>query len=115
MSVTVAVAYVLHKTPYVFPIVGARKVEQFLASLEGLNISLSDEHIKQIEDTVPFDLGFPSNFIVSHQVKPAIEISIESIGLQGVGTDYPFMYKSAGNFDAWPLPQPIRPAPAASQ
>ncbi|KAJ8489739.1 hypothetical protein ONZ45_g13463 [Pleurotus djamor] len=57
----VAIAYVMHKAPYVFPIVGGRKVEQLKANIEALSISLSDEQIKYLESVVPFDLGFPGN------------------------------------------------------
>ena len=60
----VAIAYLLQKTPYVFPIIGGRKVEHLLANVEALKVSLSEEQIKEIESVVPFDPGFPSNFIV---------------------------------------------------
>lgn len=65
MGPTVAIAYLLQKTPYVFPIVGGRKVEHLLANIEALSVALADDHIKQIEDAVPFDVGFPGNMIVS--------------------------------------------------
>ncbi|OJT14736.1 Aryl-alcohol dehydrogenase [NADP(+)] [Trametes pubescens] len=86
----VAIAYLLQKTPYVFPIVGGRKVEHLLANIEALSVVLAPEHIKQIEGVVPFDVGFPSNMI-------------------GDGTDYWFGFKAAGNFDPWPLQEAIRP------
>jgi aryl-alcohol dehydrogenase-like predicted oxidoreductase len=35
----VAIAYLMHKTPYVFPIIGGRKVEQLEANLESLAIT----------------------------------------------------------------------------
>jgi aryl-alcohol dehydrogenase-like predicted oxidoreductase len=54
----------MQKTPYVFPIVGARKTEHLLANLEALNISLMPEQIQRIESVVPFDLGFPGNIVV---------------------------------------------------
>ena len=60
----VAIAYLMQKAPYVFPIVGGRKVEHLLANLEALDISLSDEQINYLESILPFDLGFPSGFIV---------------------------------------------------
>lgn len=61
----VAIAYVMQKTPYVFPIIGGRKVEHFQANLEALEIVLTPEHIKYLESVVPFDLGFPFTMIVS--------------------------------------------------
>ena len=60
-----AIAYVMQKTPYVFPILGGRKVEQLYANFEALDIALTPEHIKKLEAALPFDLGFPSKFIVS--------------------------------------------------
>lgn len=60
-----AIAYLLQKTPYVFPIVGGRKVEHLHANIEALSVVLTPEHIKQIEGVVPFDVGFPGNMIVS--------------------------------------------------
>ena len=60
----VAIAYVLQKAPFVFPIIGGRKVEQLHANIEALNISLSPEQIAFLESVVPFDLGFPGNMIV---------------------------------------------------
>jgi diketogulonate reductase-like aldo/keto reductase len=55
----------MQKTPYVFPIIGGRKIENLKANLEALDLTLGDEQIKELESVVPFDLGFPSNFIVS--------------------------------------------------
>ena len=59
-----AIAYLMQKAPYVFPIVGGRKVEHLLSNLEALDISLGDEEIKKLENVIPFDPGFPSTFIV---------------------------------------------------
>ena len=61
----VAIAYVMQKTPYVFPILGGRKVEHLEANIEALDVALSDEQVKYIESVLPFDRGFPHNFIVS--------------------------------------------------
>ena len=61
----VAIAYVMQKTPYVFPIIGGRKIEHLMANIEALKISLSDEQIKYLENVIPFDPGFPSTMIVS--------------------------------------------------
>jgi len=61
----VAIAYLMQKTAYVFPIIGGRKVEHLLANVEALSIVLTDEHIKYIESVVDFDPGFPNTMIVS--------------------------------------------------
>lgn len=61
----VALAYVMQKTPFVFPIVGGRKVEHLLSNIEALDISLSEDQITYLESILPFDVGFPNNFVVS--------------------------------------------------
>ena len=55
----------MQKTTHVFPIIGGRKVEHLMANIEALKIALSDEQIKYLESILPFDQGFPNNFIVS--------------------------------------------------
>ncbi|KAF8814301.1 Aldo/keto reductase [Phlegmacium glaucopus] len=60
---SVAIAYLMQKTPYVFPIIGGRKVEHLLANLEALEISLNNDQIKYLESVVPFDPGFPTSMI----------------------------------------------------
>ncbi|VDB94286.1 unnamed protein product [Peniophora sp. CBMAI 1063] len=87
----VAVAYVLQKTPYVFPIIGGRKVEHLLENLEALEVALTPEHIKEIESVVPFDLGFPHSMI-GHEGDAPIPLMLTS-----------------GHYDQWPLPQVITP------
>jgi hypothetical protein len=61
----VAIAYHLHKTPYVFPIVGGRKVENLQKNLETLEITLSKEQMVLLESVLPFDVGFP-NWLIVH-------------------------------------------------
>jgi len=55
----VAIAYVMHKAPYVFPIVGGRKVEHLHDNIKALSISLTPEQIEYLESQLPFDPGFP--------------------------------------------------------
>ncbi|OJJ61222.1 hypothetical protein ASPSYDRAFT_43141 [Aspergillus sydowii CBS 593.65] len=59
----VAIAYLLHKTPYVFPVVGQRKIEHLKANVEALGIELSKDDMDKIDTAVPFNPGFPMNFI----------------------------------------------------
>lgn len=61
----IAIAYVMQKTPYVFPIIGGRKVEHLMANVQTLTISLSDEQMKYLESIIPFSPGFPYTLIVS--------------------------------------------------
>ena len=60
---SVALAYVMQKAPYVFPIVGGRKIDHLKGNIEGLSLQLSDEEIKEIEGANAFDIGFPLNFL----------------------------------------------------
>jgi aryl-alcohol dehydrogenase-like predicted oxidoreductase len=60
---SIALAYIMHKTPYVFPIVGGRNIEHFKSNIEALSLDLSQEEIEEIEGAVPFDIGYPMNFL----------------------------------------------------
>ncbi|KAK7413923.1 putative aryl-alcohol dehydrogenase aad14 [Neonectria punicea] len=63
-SVTaIALAYVMAKTPYVFPLVGGRKVEHLKDNIQALKIKLTDQQIEYLESIKPFDIGFPNTFI----------------------------------------------------
>ncbi|PBK87969.1 Aldo/keto reductase [Armillaria gallica] len=86
----VAIAYVMHKTPYVFPIIGGRKVEHLEANLKALDISLSKEQIEYLESIIPFDPGFPTTMI-------------------GDGSSYSILLASAAKMAKQPGLQPITP------
>ncbi|KAA8903436.1 aryl-alcohol dehydrogenase-like protein [Sphaerosporella brunnea] len=60
---SVALAYIMHKYPYVYPIVGGRTVEHLKGNIEALSLELTDEEIDAIEAAVPFDVGFPMNMM----------------------------------------------------
>ncbi|KAF2205477.1 Aldo/keto reductase [Delitschia confertaspora ATCC 74209] len=60
---SVALAYVIRKQPYVFPIVGGRKVEHLKGNIEALSLELSDEEVDEIEKESGFEIGFPMSFI----------------------------------------------------
>ena len=59
----VALAYVMQKTPNVFPIIGGRKVEHLKENIQSLSLKLSDEQIKYLESQTEFSLGFPGEFV----------------------------------------------------
>ncbi|KAG9229665.1 NADP-dependent oxidoreductase domain-containing protein [Amylocarpus encephaloides] len=46
---SIALAYVLHKAPYVFPLVGGRKVDHLKSNFEALEIELSEEEMAKID------------------------------------------------------------------
>jgi len=88
----------MHKAPYVFPIIGGRKVEHLHANIEALDIALTDEQIKELESVVPFDLGFPTGFFVS-PMPPRLLYFCSNI-LQGNGTSpNNFIVTSTANFE----------------
>jgi len=86
----VAIAYVMQKVPYCFPIIGGRKIEHLMSNVEALDISLSPEQIAFLESVLPFDPGFPNTMI-------------------GDGTQPSRLIGSAAHLDRTPLLQPIRP------
>lgn len=104
----VAIAYVMQKTPYVFPIIGGRKVEHFHANLEALDIALTPGHIAFLETILPFSKGVPYNVFVSG-LRCGHPTSYSNV-LQGDGDNYNVFYKSAGHSDKWPVQQAIRPS-----
>lgn len=60
---SVALAYVMHKTSYVFPIIGGRKVEHLKANIQALSLKLTQEDLQEIDSAVKFDPGFPNDFL----------------------------------------------------
>lgn len=98
---SVALAYVMQKTPYVFPIVGGRKIEHLKGNIEALSLELTTQEIEEIENAVPFDVGFPSTML------------FEMFGQQKYKThmstgDMPLV-KAAGHIIDVPKQQPIKP------
>jgi aryl-alcohol dehydrogenase-like predicted oxidoreductase len=60
---SVALAYVLHKAPYVFPICGGRSLEQLKENIEAVGLDSDEGDMEEIESAAPFELGFPFNLI----------------------------------------------------
>jgi aryl-alcohol dehydrogenase-like predicted oxidoreductase len=65
-TTSIALAYVMHKAPYVFPIVGGRKIEHLKGNIEGLGVELTDEEIDEIENAAPFKVGFPLSMLFEY-------------------------------------------------
>ncbi|KAF8975143.1 hypothetical protein BGZ46_009389 [Entomortierella lignicola] len=89
---SIALAYVMHKTPYVFPIVGGRKLEHLKGNIAALSISLSEEDMREIDSAYEFDPGFPHTFLGGTLHR----------GLQPRGAYTPedvFLTEMSGNFD----------------
>ena len=60
---SIAMAYVMQKAPYVFPLVGGRKVEHIKSNIDALKIDLTEEDIAKIDAAYRFDPGFPHTFL----------------------------------------------------
>ncbi|GAA5820399.1 hypothetical protein JCM11251_005610 [Rhodosporidiobolus azoricus] len=59
----IALAYVLQKAPYVFPIIGGRKVEHLEGNIPALDVVLTDKEISTIENAYEFEHGFVADFL----------------------------------------------------
>ncbi|KAH4044830.1 hypothetical protein HBI73_167040 [Parastagonospora nodorum] len=93
---SVALAYVMHKSPYVFPIVGGRKIAHLQSNIKALGLRLTAEEIHEIDDAYGFEMGFPHSFL-SHT----------NAAMRGP-EDNIFM-NNFGHFDYVEGPKPIPP------
>jgi len=59
----VAVNWVRQQAGLMIPIVGARTNEQLRQNLECLDHSLSDEHLRRLDEISRIELGFPHDFL----------------------------------------------------
>ncbi|MCJ1472313.1 hypothetical protein MMC13_000960 [Lambiella insularis] len=96
---SVALAYVMHKAPYMFPVCGGRKVEHLQGNIEALGVALSAEEMREIEDAGDYSAGFPHNMLQNM--------------LQGMGGAWGpedvVMSKAGGTVDLVERPKPIAP------
>ncbi|GAA5873967.1 hypothetical protein JCM8547_001590 [Rhodosporidiobolus lusitaniae] len=100
----IALAYVLQKAPYVFPILGARKVEHLEGNIPALEVILTDEEISAIEGAYPFEHGFVADFLsgaLFDPKKPHVMVS----GPQDI-----WLLNTKAKVDYVAGPQAIRPS-----
>ncbi|CAI4242016.1 CQS_1a_G0000900.mRNA.1.CDS.1 [Saccharomyces cerevisiae] len=72
-SVTaIAIAYVRSRAKNVFSSVEGGKIEDLKENIKALSIDLTPDNIKYLESVVPFDIGFPNNFIVLNSLTQKI-------------------------------------------
>ncbi|EEB89611.1 hypothetical protein MPER_12269 [Moniliophthora perniciosa FA553] len=80
---SVAIAYVMQKTPYVFPIIGGRKVENLVSNLEALDLTLTDDQITYLESIIPADPGYPHATVndkeINYLIKSAAQYTRECL------------------------------------
>ncbi|KAK9235509.1 NADP-dependent oxidoreductase domain-containing protein [Lipomyces kononenkoae] len=97
---SIALAYVMHKAPYVFPIVGGRKIEQLKGNIDGLGIELTDDEIDEIDAAAPFKIGFPLSMLFEYGgAKYNTRASFNDI----------FIVRPAGHFDVVEKARPPKP------
>lgn len=97
----VAAAYVMQKAPYVFPLIGCRKLEHVKGAVQALKVNLSDEDIEKIESANVFEPGFPHNFLSGSLFggDPIVPQGPQDVWLTNV----------IGTFDYVEGPKPIKP------
>lgn len=64
----VALKWTMQRKLTVIPIVGATKPEQLEDNLKAVNVVLSEEHIKKLNEISAIELGFPHDFLQSEGV-----------------------------------------------
>jgi aryl-alcohol dehydrogenase-like predicted oxidoreductase len=68
----VALKWVIHQHKSMIPIIGARKASQLEDSLGALNLTLSDDNIKELNDVSAIDLGFPHRFLENERIRDIV-------------------------------------------
>ena len=63
----IALAYIFYKYPYVYPIVGGRKVSYLEDNIQSLSIKLTEKQVEYLESVTSFDIGFPQN-LTGHEI-----------------------------------------------
>lgn len=49
----------MSQAPYIFPIIGGRKIENLKSNIAALQVDLTEEEMKEIESAAPVSLGYP--------------------------------------------------------
>ena len=80
----VALALLTNQPRPVIPIIGARRLDQLDANIEGAALRLSADHLKQLDDASRIDLGFPHDLfnmpMVRQFVHGGMADSIKDLG-----------------------------------
>lgn len=83
---SVALAYVMHKAPSVFPVLGGGKVRAICGdNVDTLGLALSEEDIAAIDASTDFGIGFPLNFLTlkkdpGHLVGLGENVDVQNFG-----------------------------------
>jgi aryl-alcohol dehydrogenase-like predicted oxidoreductase len=68
----VALAWLLQRPGSVIPIVGATNKRQLLENLGCLNVELSPEQIRRLDETSAIELGFPYDFLQRDGIRTVV-------------------------------------------
>ncbi|KAI6903635.1 Norsolorinic acid reductase [Hortaea werneckii] len=101
----IALQYCMQKTPYVFPIVGGRKVEHIQGNIRSLSVRMGAEDIEEVEEGYHFDPGFPHTFLSGTMFKGGDEKPRGADGPEDV-----WLLNGMGPFDWHPRQEPVRPS-----
>lgn len=97
----IALAYAMQKAPYVFPIVGGRKLGHIKGNIAGLGVYLTDEELREVESAYDFDPGFPHTFLSGTLFDGSTPRAAE-------GPGDVWLTKNLGTFDWVEQPKAIR-------
>ncbi|CAH0048608.1 unnamed protein product [Clonostachys solani] len=89
----IALSYIIHKAPYVFPVIAARGINHLKEYIQALVVKLDPENIKAVDSAIPFDLGFPHSLLWKNDI-PETPQNVSFLEM-------------AGTFDFVPEPAPI--------
>ncbi|KAI6841721.1 Norsolorinic acid reductase [Hortaea werneckii] len=101
----IALQYCMQKTPYVFPIVGGRKVEHIQGNIGSLSVRMENDDIEEVEEGYYFDPGFPHTFLSGTMFKGGDEKPRGADGPENV-----WLLNGMGPFDWHPRQEPVRPS-----
>jgi aryl-alcohol dehydrogenase-like predicted oxidoreductase len=68
----VAIAWVRQKPNVIVPLIGARSLAQLQDNLSALEVELSSEHLRRLDEVSEVDLGFPHNFLVQDNIREIV-------------------------------------------
>ncbi|MFD4427963.1 aldo/keto reductase [Nocardia sp. NPDC058497] len=68
----VALAWTRHRSRAVLPILGVRTADQLSGNLAAAALRLPEDVVRVLEDAVPFDRGFPADFVAECDAGPMV-------------------------------------------
>jgi len=80
----VALAWLRTRPVRVIPILGARKVSQFRDNLGSLDVELSAEQVRRLDEVSAVPMGFPQSFLATEAVQAVLTAGMQG-RVRGVG------------------------------